>query len=242
LKTRHPASEAGRVSSIYNFIIHGKIAMVVQPGPSLFMNPSLSLFDDENETQQLKLRDADIRFVRRFLGEEEAASLFARLYEDIAWRHDSIILWGKPYLQPRLTAWYGDAGSAYSYSGLKLEPLPWSSHLAAIKGRIEGFCGKRFNSVLANLYRDERDSVGWHSDDEPELGEQPFIASLSLGEARTFRMKHKLLKEEKATLALGSGSLLLMGGSTQKNWLHAVEKERLPCGPRINLTFRTICA
>jgi alkylated DNA repair dioxygenase AlkB len=205
------------------------------------MNTSLPLFDEECEPQQLKLRDADVRFMRRFQGETEAASHFAALRDEIEWRHESITLWGKPYLQPRLTAWYGDPGTAYSYSGLTLEPLPWSPRLGRIRAQIEAFCGERFNSVLANLYRNEHDSVGWHSDDEAELGPRPFIASLSLGETRTFRLKHKLRKEEKpAALELGSGSLLLMGGSTQQFWVHAVEKERQPCGPRINLTFRTV--
>ncbi|HEX7641130.1 MAG TPA: alpha-ketoglutarate-dependent dioxygenase AlkB [Burkholderiaceae bacterium] len=205
------------------------------------MPPSLPLFDEENEPQQLQLRDADIRFIRRFHDEDTAARHFSALRDEIAWRQESITLWGKPYAQPRLTAWYGDAGTNYSYSGLRLEPLPWTPCLAAIKAEIEAFCGERFNSVLANLYRNERDSVGWHSDDEPELGKQPFIASMSFGATRTFKLKHKSRKDEKpAVLELGSGSLLLMGGSTQRHWLHAVEKEREACGPRINLTFRTI--
>lgn len=238
MKARRAASEADGTDRTYNLTIHDKIAMDVQQAGTIMTH---SLFDDDSELQHLPLRDADIRFVRRFLGEDDAKAQFAALRDDIAWRHESITLWGKSHLQPRLTAWYGDPGTAYSYSGLKLAPLPWTPALAAIKAQIEAFCGERFNSVLANLYRDERDSVGWHSDDEAELGKRPFIASLSLGETRTFKLRHKLRNEEKpVALELPSGSLLLMGGSTQQHWVHAVEKERLPCGARINLTFRTI--
>ena len=207
------------------------------------MTRSLSLFEDENPLERLALPDADIGFMRRFYGEEEAWEHFAALRDEIPWRHEPITLWGKAYMQPRLTAWYGDPGAGYTYSGLRMEPLPWSPRLAAIKTAIESLCGERFNSVLANLYRNESDSVGWHSDDEPELGRHPYIASLSLGETRTFKLKHKLRKGEKpAALELGNGSLLLMGGSTQQYWLHAVEKEREARGARINLTFRTIRA
>ena len=205
------------------------------------MNHSLSLFTEDNRPERLELPDADIRFVRCFYGEDKARAHFAALQNEIAWRHEPIVLWGKAHMQPRLTAWYGDAGTDYSYSGLSMAPLPWSPRLAAIKAEIESFCGERFNSVLANLYRDHRDSVGWHSDDERELGPQPFIASLSLGEIRTFKLKHKERKGEKPrVLELGNGSLLLMGGDTQRCWLHAVEKENQARGPRINLTFRLI--
>jgi alkylated DNA repair dioxygenase AlkB len=202
---------------------------------------TLSLFSEAASLESLGLPDADIRFMPCFYDNTEAQHHFKLLLGETPWRQDPIKVWGKEHLQPRLTAWYGDAGTDYTYSGLRLEPLVWSAHLLAIKSRIEALSGTHFNSVLINLYRDERDSVGWHSDDEPELGERPVIASLSLGEMRTFKLKHRLRKEEKTVaLDLTSGSLLLMGGSTQRYWAHAIEKERAAKGARINLTFRTI--
>lgn len=150
-------------------------------------------------------------------------------------------MWGRKMRQPRLTAWYGDAGSRYAYSGIELDPLPWTPLLGEIKARIEAAVGSNFNSVLLNYYRDHRDSVGFHSDDEPELGARPVIASLSLGEERTFILKHKQSKTaEPVRLRLASRSLLLMKGDTQHYWRHGVPKETRPCGPRVNLTFRTI--
>ena len=152
-------------------------------------------------------------------------------------------MWGRRMPQPRLTAWYGDAGASYAYSGVELHPLPWTPVLLDIKARIEKTTGSSFNSVLLNYYRDHRDSVGFHSDDEPELGERPVIASLSLGAERTFILKHKKLKgmqETPCAFAPASGSLLLMRGDTQRCWRHGVPKENRPCGPRVNLTFRKI--
>lgn len=205
------------------------------------MGDSLNLFGDDRTFEPIALPDADIRLMRRFYDAQQADRNFASLLRDTPWRADTIKVWGKEYPQPRLTAWYGDAGADYTYSGLRMAPLPWSDTLARIKSEIEAVCGACFNSVLINLYRDERDSVGWHSDDEPELGPAPLIASLSLGATRTFRLKHKKRPHDKATgIALTHGSLLLMGGDTQRCWSHAVDKERQPAAPRINLTFRTI--
>ena len=150
-------------------------------------------------------------------------------------------MWGKQYSQPRLVAWYGDPDCSYTYSGITLEPLQWTDLLLDIKSRIEYITATTFNSVLLNYYRDHRDSMGLHSDDEPELGEQPEIASLSLGEQRTFVLKHKTNKLAKPVrLKLESGSLLLMKGNTQRYWKHGLSKETRPCGPRVNLTFRRI--
>ncbi len=206
------------------------------------MDSSLPLFEQDGPVEHVGLPDADIDYRRRFYDEEAAWRHFAALRQEVPWRHEPITLWGRQFLQPRLTAWYGDAGTDYAYSGLRMAPLAWSPRLAAIKAQVESVCGHRFNSVLLNLYRDQRDSVGWHSDDEPALGKHPVIASLSLGESRIFKMKHKLRKQEKpVSLELGNGSLLIMAGETQQYWLHAVEKERQARGARINLTFRTIC-
>lgn len=151
------------------------------------------------------------------------------------------MVWGKRHPQPRLIAWYGDRGRGYTYSGIRLEPLPWNETLLKIKDHVEHLTASMFNSVLLNYYRDQNDSMGFHSDDEPELGPQPVIASLSLGERRTFVLKHKNRKDLKPVkIALESGSLLVMKGDTQKNWKHGIDKETRPCGPRVNMTFRDI--
>ena len=163
------------------------------------------------------------------------------LIDEIPWRAEKIVVRGKTYPQPRLIAWYGDIGKNYTYSGIYLEALPWTQALLDIKSRVEAVAHTDFNSVLLNYYRDHRDSMGMHSDDEPELGERPVLASLSLGEERIFILKHKREKALKPVrLQLASGSLLLMKGETQRYWKHGIDKETRPCGPRVNLTFRRI--
>jgi alkylated DNA repair dioxygenase AlkB len=140
--------------------------------------------------------------------------------------------------QPRLTAWYGDDGKAYVYSGIINHPLPWTALLLALKAKAEGFAENAFNSVLLNYYRDGSDSVGWHADDEPELGERPVIASLSFGATRTFELRRRTTGKV-TKVPLTSGSILVMRGTTQHHWIHRVPKEP-GCASRINLTFRFI--
>ena len=142
---------------------------------------------------------------------------------------------------PRLSAWYGDPGASYTYSGIAMSPIPWTPLLLQIRNRLIEATQSNFNSLLANLYRDGQDSVGWHADDEIELGDSPTIASLSFGESRKFKMKQKQNKEEKFSLDLNDGDLLIMKGDTQKNWLHEIPSSAKKMGPRINLTFRKIC-
>ncbi|MBT8436286.1 MAG: alpha-ketoglutarate-dependent dioxygenase AlkB [Gammaproteobacteria bacterium] len=191
------------------------------------------------EIERLPLIDADLLFWRQLDLDRPCDSLLQELIESTEWRHEKITVYGKSYLQPRLSAWHGDL--SYSYSGIRLEPQPWTATLSHLKARVEALSGHEFNSVLLNYYRDQNDSMGMHSDDERELGRQPAIASLSLGEDRTFLLKHKTRKDLKTTrLALPAGSLLLMQGDTQQYWRHGINKERHPCGPRINLTFRAI--
>lgn len=194
-----------------------------------------------NHHQRLSLPGAAIDFFPGIdLGDPPDVWL-ARLAEDLAWRSETITLFGKTMLQPRLLAWYGDPDAHYRYSGKTHTPLPWTDHLLALKARVEDATGARFNSVLANLYRDHSDSMGLHADDEPELGAQPVIASLSLGATRVFRLKHRHDRRvAPLKLPLVSGSLLVMAGDTQQNWKHEVPKQRVPCGPRINLTFRYV--
>jgi len=191
------------------------------------------------EIEGLPLIDADLQLWRQVELGRSYDSLLQALIEDTAWRQEEITVYGKPYLQPRLSAWYGNL--AYSYSGIQLEPLPWTSTLLGIKLQVEALVDLEFNSVLLNYYRNQNDSMGMHSDDERELGPQPAIASLSLGEERSFLLKHKSRNDLKTVkLALPTGSLLLMQGDTQKYWRHGINKEKQPCGPRINLTFRSI--
>jgi alkylated DNA repair dioxygenase AlkB len=209
--------------------------------PSPAVNENLDLFSSPAVLETISLPDAELAFARCFYTAEQAACQLQDLLAGIAWRQEHIQLWGKQHLHPRLTAWHGDAGSHYSYSGLALTPQAWTPSLAAIKRDIEAASGHSYNSVLLNLYRNENDRVGWHSDNETELGREPAIASLSLGATRTFEMRHKRRKDLPVfSLELPSGSLLLMSGTTQACWQHAVEKEKEATGPRINLTFRQI--
>lgn len=195
------------------------------------------------ELALLDMPDADVYYSPCVdLGADQDL-LLKELVEQTPWRTDVINLLGKEYRQPRLTAWFGDAGAHYTYSGLSLKPLPWTGLLSTLRSRVEALARAPFNSVLLNYYRDHRDSMGMHSDDEPELGKNPTIASVSLGERRTLVLKHKFRKELKPfQLTLDPGSLLLMKGATQHNWKHGINKLGRPCGPRVNLTFRRIVA
>lgn len=182
---------------------------------------------------------ADLTLLRGFLAADEAAALHAQLLDGIDWRQETVSVFGKRHLQPRLSAWIGD--QAYTYSGLTVAPAPWPGVLQSLKARVEAAAGARFNSVLLNLYRDGRDAMGAHADDEPELGREPVIASLSLGAVRRLRFTpRKGWAGEPFALPLEPGSLLLMRGQTQRHWLHAVPRQARVTGPRINLTFRCI--
>lgn len=187
--------------------------------------------------QRLPLIDGELLWFPRFLASMTAERLFRRLSRELNWRQEHLHLFGRRVAQPRLSVWYGDADARYRYSGLELSPLPWTRSLAALRQRLNTRLDARLNSVLANLYRDGRDSMGWHSDDEAELG--PVIASLSLGATRRFQLRHRY-HDERYELALTNGSLLVMAGPTQQHWQHQVPKTRRPVGPRINLTFRRI--
>jgi alkylated DNA repair dioxygenase AlkB len=165
--------------------------------------------------------------------------LFQTLLTDTHWQQHLITLYGRTVATPRLSAWYGDSDAVYSYSGLRLEPLPWIAPLREIKTVVEDLAVTCFNSVLLNLYRDGQDSMGWHSDDEPELGHNPIIVSVSLGAVRRFVLQHK--KERlRIPLDLPAGSVLIMRGATQHHWRHSLPKTRRPVGSRVNLTFRII--
>ena len=176
-----------------------------------------------------------------FFSQKESLLFFETLSREIRWEQKSISIFGKLRPEPRLTAWYGDAHAVYAYSGVSMKPHAWIPTLLEIKSRVEKNCESYFNSVLLNFYRNHHDSMGLHSDDEKELGEEPVIASVSFGESRRFIFKHRIQRKQPLlTHWLNSGSLLVMHGQTQKLWKHGVPKETRPCGPRINLTFRKI--
>jgi len=186
------------------------------------------------------LPDADVSVDPTFLSAPRADALFAQLRPAIAWEIHRIRLFGRVVDSPRLSCWIGDAGTSYVYSGSRFEPRPWPDALSRLRDEISQTVGEHFNSVLANLYRDGRDSMGWHDDNERELGPQPVIASLSLGATRRFCLKHKRAGSTSVALELPHGSLLVMRGDTQKNYRHALPKTAKAVGERINLTFRRI--
>ena len=189
------------------------------------------------------LPDAEVLLDPSFLTLVEAAALLTELTETIPWRQEPIKLFGKEVMQPRLTSWHGDAEAYYQYSGLTLMPQPWTLALQQLRKQVESAADSRFSSVLLNLYRTGQDSMGWHADDERELGSQPVIASVSLGGQRNFRLKPRdsqRTAHAPLSLPLHSGSLLVMRGTTQQYWLHAVPKTTLSVEARINLTFRHV--
>ncbi|WP_428774680.1 alpha-ketoglutarate-dependent dioxygenase AlkB family protein [Vibrio sp.] len=179
----------------------------------------------------------DIVYWPDFICCQQAHTLFEQLMNQLEWQQLAIAMFGRKVLQPRLQAWYGE--HSYRYSGLTLEPRPWTEQLLNIKQQCETISGAHFNTVLANLYRDGADYMGWHQDNEPELGPGPVIASVSLGETRRFLFRHKRNKQ-KLEFELPSGSLLLMRGDCQNSWQHSLPKTRKPKKARINLTFRQI--
>lgn len=205
--------------------------------------------------RRIPLKNAELLFVESFFKKEEADHLQKQLTENVDWQQGEITIFGKKVLEPRLTAWYGDQGKVYTYSGKTQIPLPWNEPLLSIKHRVEQlttpsvfltkttentFKPQDFNTVLLNFYRNGNDSMGFHSDDEKELGLNPTIASINFGESRRFIFRRKDDKNEKFELLLTHGSVLIMSGEMQHYWQHAIPKEPKKTKPRINLTFRWI--
>lgn len=170
----------------------------------------------------------------------ESDTLMHSLVTNIAWKHEAILMFGKQVMQPRLTAWYGDSGKRYSYSGITMQPLQWTGELLRIKQTVENIAGIQFNSALLNYYRNGQDSMGWHRDDEKELGTNPVIASVSIGASRKFKLRYYSDKSITRSIQLTHGSLLLMRGETQHYWEHQLPKTSAEIGARINITFRVI--
>lgn len=199
------------------------------------------LFASDVRFDRIHLEEADVTFLAHFPFPMRDEAVMSKLLRDTPWLHEEVVVWGKRHKQPRLTAWYGDPGKAYTYSNTVMHPMPWTDLLLSLKRELELLTDARFNSVLLNLYRNHDDRMGFHSDNEPSLGPDPTIASLSYGATRTLVFKHKRRKQIPTRgLKLSSGSLLLMRGQTQQNWNHGINKESAPCGPRVNLTFRNI--
>ena len=161
-------------------------------------------------------------------------------FTNIRWKQDSLKLYGKSIPLPRLTAWYGDPGAAYTYSGIKSDPNPWNDGLLHIKNRIESVVGDSYNCVLLNWYRDGQDSLNWHADDERELGPNPTIASVNFGQTRDFLLRRNDDHQQKLSIPLPAGCLLIMAGELQQHWQHAVPVRKRVTGSRFNLTFRWI--
>jgi alkylated DNA repair dioxygenase AlkB len=199
-----------------------------------------SLFDSIPDPIFLNLPDAEVIYYPHFFDKEEADQIYAQLTKEIPWQQDDIRVFGKTYPQPRLTALFGNEGKPYSYSNIKMQPHPWNLLLQKIKSQVESVSDTNFTTVLLNQYRDGKDSNGWHADNEKELGTNPIIASISFGAERTFQLKHNSDKDQKKSIILEHGSLLLMKGTTQHFWKHQIPKTTKPVGPRINLTFRVI--
>ncbi|MCA1245436.1 alpha-ketoglutarate-dependent dioxygenase AlkB [Massilia sp. MS-15] len=197
----------------------------------------MDLFSEAAALTPIPIRDGELAFLAQLALPWPNETVLARLVEETAWRAETVVVYGKRHLQPRLSAWHGDKG--YRYAGLALAPLPFTPLLDTLRRAAQAATGHVYNSVLLNYYRDGRDSMGMHSDDEPELGPEPAIASLSFGATRTFILRHRR-SGETLKLALTDGSLLFMGGALQANWLHGINKTSKPLGARINLTFRNI--
>ncbi len=193
-----------------------------------------------NQKSNLLPIDGEAYFYPDFFSKEESDLLFERLKTEVDWKQEPIVIFGKQVMQPRLTAWYSDLDKEYSYSGITMKGKGWSQTLLTIKERIEKISGVIFTGALLNFYRDEKDSMGWHKDDEKELGKNPVIGSVSFGAERIFKFQNIKNKELQTSINLTHGSFLLMSGPTQHFWKHSIPKKAQTIGPRINITFRVI--
>ena len=189
---------------------------------------------------QIQLPNASLHYVPDFIPRAVADTLLDQLLAELNWQQSHIQLFGRRVLEPRLTSWYADAGVVYGYSGRQLNAQAWPDCLHSLRTQLCSYAGHHFNAVLANLYRNGMDSMGWHSDDESSLGVEPIIASISLGAERDFVLRRKDNHRIKHCLGLAHGSLLLMQAQTQHFWQHALPRRKRITQPRVNLTFRLI--
>ncbi|HEU4662561.1 MAG TPA: alpha-ketoglutarate-dependent dioxygenase AlkB [Dokdonella sp.] len=194
------------------------------------------------ELRALDLPGADLRYAAQAWPRAQADALYEALFAEIPWAPHRLRIFGRELEAPRRSCWIGDADAIYAYSGTRFVPLAWTPAVACVRDALRERHGLEFNSVLANLYRDGRDTVGWHSDDEPELGAEPVIASVSFGAPRVFRLRSRRTHEAALSIELAHGSLLVMAGATQRLYQHALPRRAHVAGARINLTFRRIAA
>ena len=193
-----------------------------------------------NPEQNLLPYKGEVFFYPQFFSKEESDNYLKKLLSEIPWKQEPIKIFGKTVMQPTLTAWYGDEDKTYTYSGITMKPHQWSSLLRTIKEKIETVSPVKYTSALLNLYRNGLDSMGWHRDNEKELGINPVIASVSFGSTRTFKLRDYHNKNVVKILELTHGSLLLMMGETQHYWEHHVPKTSAPVKERVNITFRVM--
>jgi alkylated DNA repair dioxygenase AlkB len=189
-------------------------------------------------TENLLPKDGEAYLMNDFFSGEESERYYQTLLKEVEWKQEPIVIFGKKVPQPRLTAWFGDAD--YRYSGLVMKAHAWSATLLEIKKKIETLSKVEFNGVLLNYYRDEKDSMGWHRDNEKELGLNPVIGSVNFGATRDFDLRHYEEQELRVSMPLKNGSFLLMKGATQHHWQHRIAKKKEPVSARINLTFRRV--
>jgi len=200
----------------------------------------MELFEQQVIPLQLSPdRQSEITFWPSWLGSTAADDLLAIAIDQVAWRQDNIHIAGKSIPIPRLQNWYGDPTTSYTYSRIKLQAVAFPPWMEILRRRVERQTGNCFNRTLVNYYRDGQDSVDWHADDERELGSEPIIASVSLGQERAFLLRHKTTKE-RLKINLPHGSLMMMGPGIQEHWHHSVAKDKNVVGPRINFTFRNM--
>lgn len=205
----------------------------------IFGNPVPQKSDSLAKEGLTVIENGEYIFYPNFFSKSDSDSLLKDLRSNIVWKQESMNMYGKKIDFPRLTAWYGNNDKPYSFSGITLQPLPWTGEILTIKSKIEPIAKTAFNSVLLNLYRDGNDSISWHTDAEKELGINPVIASVNFGATRKFQLRH-IKTKEKLEIELTHGSLLIMQGELQHFWQHQVPKTNKIVGERINLTFRVI--
>jgi alkylated DNA repair dioxygenase AlkB len=192
------------------------------------------------ETKNLIPHNGNAILYENFFAEPESCAFLKDLTEKVPWQQEPIKMFGKEVMQPRLTCWFSDPGLNYSYSGITMKSHHWISPLPEIKSRIETLAGVKFTGALLNYYRDGQDSMGWHRDNEKELGRNPVIGSVSLGGTRIFQFRDHLTKKKLVSLELTNGSFLLMSGESQQFWEHRIPKKSGSAVPRLNITFRVI--
>src|ERR687888_6405 len=198
-----------------------------------------TIFNEYSASNNILNKDGTVNYYGKILSSEEANQYFGLLMRNIQWQNDDLVFFGKHVTTKRKVAWYGDSEYVYTYSNSAKRALMWTKELCELKQIVEKYAGTKFNSCLLNLYHNGNEGMGWHSDDEESLGKNNTIASLSFGAERKFSFKHKQTKQT-VSLVLEHGSLLVMKGATQNNWLHSLPKSEKITQPRINLTFRTM--